>query len=483
MTPTVQLDKLENFTNTQDQARGVEGPEPGPATGGREDREEGGEGVEEGEGEGGGQESAVGDRVEEGSNGEGTGEGSEREGGKQGREADEQDLHAEQQQEGGGEGRPRVKRARGVRYGEEQQGREEQGAVWEGMTVYGPHKVSGKWRRYVGTVEEMIEQQDRKGHVTRAAIVQWEDQGEGDEERLPYPVERLKVCPQGREMQIHGQLVPEQEARELEGEEVSTGGKNKKRKRQLMKRGAAGKKKKEARRRQGGRSKGEKKGTTDNWDLRVDGEGRWQRMKLYTHNDPAALYRADKAAWQQMKLHEADPDVVAYQEIRLQGKDNVVCAQMYDREGREYQREWAQVVPLLVRRGLSVVQDKKVGARGRRAVYDVATEHGQAVIINCHVPHGRRVKEYVAQLRMEYIRALERGPVIVVGDFNYDPRRRGAKTEVHREVRKFVEEMRLQDVSYSGAPGPSHYPAPEGSAPSRIDAVYADPSLVLRFDV
>ena len=45
-------------------------------------------------------------------------------------------------------------------------------------------------------------------------------------------------------------------------------------------------------------------------------------------------------------------------------------------------------------------------------------------------------------------------------------------------MRKFVEEMRLQDVSYSGAPGPSHYPAPEGSAPSRIDAVYADPSWV-----
>ena len=236
--------------------------------------------------------------------------------------------------------------------------------------------------------------------------------------------------------------------------------------------------KKGARRRQGGRSKGEAKGPADNGELRVDGEGRWQRTKLYTHNDPAALYRADRAAWQQMKLHEVDPDVVAYQGIRLQGKDNVVCAQMYDKEGREYQREWAQGVPLLVRRGLRVVQDKKVGARGRRAVYDVATEHGQVVIINCHVPNGRRVKEYVAQLRMEYITALERGPVIVVGDFNYDPRRRGAENEVDREVRTFVEEMRLQDVSYSGAAGPSYYPAPGGSAPSRIDAVYADPSWV-----
>ena len=201
-------------------------------------------------------------------------------------------------------------------------------------------------------------------------------------------------------------------------------------------------------------------------------------MRLYTHNDPAALYRADKAAWQQMRLHEADPDVVAYQEIRLKGKDNVVCAQMYDKEGREYQREWAQKVLLLVRRGLSVVQDKKVGARRRRAVCDVATEHGQVVIINCHVPRGEGVKEYVAQLRMEYIRVLERGPVIVVGDFNCDPRRRGTDTEVDRKVRMFVEEIRLQDVSYSWAPGPSHYPAPEGSTPSRIDAVYTEPRWV-----
>ena len=111
-------------------------------------------------------------------------------------------------------------------------------------------------------------------------------------------------------------------------------------------------------------------------------------------------------------------------------------------------------------------------------MHDVATEHGQVVIINCHVPHGRRVKEYVAQLRMEYIRVLERGPVVVVGDFNYDPQRRGAETEVDREVRMFVEEMRPQDVSHSGAPGPLHYPAPEGSTPSRIDAVYTDPRWV-----
>ena len=113
-----------------------------------------------------------------------------------------------------------------------------------------------------------------------------------------------------------------------------------------MKRGAAGKMKKHARRRQGGRSKWEGKGPADNGELRVDGDGRWQRMKFYTHDDPAALYRVDKTAWQQMKLHEADPNVVAYQEIRLQGKDNVVCAQMYDKEGTEYQREWAQGVPL-----------------------------------------------------------------------------------------------------------------------------------------
>ena len=45
-------------------------------------------------------------------------------------------------------------------------------------------------------------------------------------------------------------------------------------------------------------------------------------------------------------------------------------------------------------------------------------------------------------------------------------------------MRMFVEEMRLQNVSYSEAPGPSHYPAPKGSTPLRIDAVYADPRWV-----
>ena len=97
-----------------------------------------------------------------------------------------------------------------------------------------------------------------------------------------------------------------------------------------------------------------------------------------------------------------------------------------------------------------------------------------------HLPrlHGERVKECVAQLRMENVRALERGLVIVVWDFNYNPRRRGAETEVDQEVRLFVEEMRLQVVLYNGAPGPSHYPAPEGSPLSRIHAVYANPKWV-----
>ena len=91
--------------------------------------------------------------------------------------------------------------------------------------------------------------------------------------------------------------------------------------------------KKGPRRRQGGRSDAEGRCPTEREEVQEDGEGRWQRMKVYTHNDPAALYRADKAVWQQMRLHEADPDMVAYQEMRLIGKDNVVCAQMYDKEG------------------------------------------------------------------------------------------------------------------------------------------------------
>ena len=112
--------------------------------------------------------------------------------------------------------------------------------------------------------------------------------------------------------------------------------------------------------------------------------------------------------------------------------------------------------------GLSVVQDKKVGANWRKAVYVVATRHGQVVIINNHVTHGKTVKEHVAQLKLEYVSALERGPVIVVEDYHYDPRRSGAGTEVDEEVRLLVEEMQLQDMSYNGTTGPSHYPAHRG---------------------
>ena len=46
-------------------------------------------------------------------------------------------------------------------------------------------------------------------------------------------------------------------------------------------------------------------------------------------------------------------------------------------------------------------------------------------------------------------------------------------------MRLFEEEIVLQDVSYNGAPGLSHYPAPERSAASRRNAAYADPWWVL----
>ena len=52
---------------------------------------------------------------------------------------------------------------------------DEPGTVGGGVTVYGPCKVRGKWRMYVGTVVEMIVQKDRTGHETKAAIVHWED--------------------------------------------------------------------------------------------------------------------------------------------------------------------------------------------------------------------------------------------------------------------------------------------------------------------
>ena len=159
------------------------------------EQEEDGERVEEGEGaaEDGGRDSAAREGEDERDSGGGAGEGRQRDRSKRGREEDEQESRLQRGEDE--DGRPKRKRARRVRYGEEPIGREEPGAVREGVTVYGPHKVCGKWRMYVGKVEEMMEQQDSTGHVTKAAIVQWEDQGEEDEERLPYPMERLQVCP------------------------------------------------------------------------------------------------------------------------------------------------------------------------------------------------------------------------------------------------------------------------------------------------
>ena len=156
----------------ESQAREEEGQEPGQGPNGQVEREVDGEGVEDSVAEEGGQENAAGDRVDERDSEGGIAEGREREDSKPRREEDEQEPQERQQQEEGDDGRPKSKQAREVRYREEQMGQEEQGAVREGVTVYGPHKMRGKWRRYVATVEEMIKQQDRTGHVTRAATVQ-----------------------------------------------------------------------------------------------------------------------------------------------------------------------------------------------------------------------------------------------------------------------------------------------------------------------
>ena len=194
-------------------ARDEEGLKLGQEADGRVQQEEDREGVEEGEGaaEGGGQESAARERVDERDSGGGAGEGRGRDRSKRGREEDEQEPPVRLQRGENEDGRPKRKLARGVRYGEEQIGREEPGPVREGLMVYGQHKVRGKWRSNIGMAEEIMDRQDRTAQVTKAAIVQWEVQGGEDEERLPFLVERLQVCAQGREMEIHGQLVLEQE--------------------------------------------------------------------------------------------------------------------------------------------------------------------------------------------------------------------------------------------------------------------------------
>ena len=68
----------------------------------------------------------------------------ERGGSKRRRQGDEQEPPERRQQGKDEDGRPKRKRARGVRYGKEPMGHgAELGTVGEGVTVYGPHKVRG----------------------------------------------------------------------------------------------------------------------------------------------------------------------------------------------------------------------------------------------------------------------------------------------------------------------------------------------------
>ena len=60
----------------------------------------------------------------------------------------------------------------------------------------------------------------------------------------------------------------------------------------------------------------------------------------------------------------ADLDVAEYEEIQLQGRDNVVFAQMQAGKGPEYQGESAQEVPLLVGSGLTLYRTRHWTRRG-----------------------------------------------------------------------------------------------------------------------
>ena len=63
----------------------------------------------------------------------------------------------------------------------------------------------------VGTVEEVIVQNENTRPEMGAGVVQWEDQDDGDDEQIPNHAARLRVWPSGQEMEIQTELVPEYE--------------------------------------------------------------------------------------------------------------------------------------------------------------------------------------------------------------------------------------------------------------------------------
>ena len=82
---------------------------------------------------------------------------------------------------------------------------------------------------YVATVEEMIVQKDRTGRELKAVIVHSADQEEGGEERLPYLIARLWVCPRGQEFEIQGQLFRSRRRRSWKPRRCQLGGRTRRR--------------------------------------------------------------------------------------------------------------------------------------------------------------------------------------------------------------------------------------------------------------
>ena len=131
-----------------------------------------------------------------------------------------------------------------------------------------------------------------------------------------------------------------------------------------------------------------------------------------------------------------------------------------------------------MRPGCGALKDTFAAQKGRRVVYTLGTKHHDVVVLKYHVPHIERVKKYVVKLRLQYAKVTQRGLVILVGDFNYDPRRAWEDTKVDKGKYREVVNMGPEDVSYNCAMVSSHDPAPEGSLRCTINTVYVDPKRV-----
>ena len=201
-------------------------------------------------------------------------------------------------------------------------------------------------------------------------------------------------------------------------------------------------------------------------------------------NEPGALCDAAKAPDLQdvPVLAGCDPDAMLWQEQALKTQlTHPSLTPILARMGHQCQTTWVKGVPVSHKREVQVHVYHHLGVDGRLAAYELVSPTWQLNVINVHVRFGDATETFLEHLMEAYRQLVMMGPAVIIGDFNAGPSmddRGGRQIPQDTVVQMAMQHMGLQDLTASLRGQPSHRPPQPGSANSRIDLCYADPSDV-----